>query len=187
MIRSVSLTSGRCPTLPQAHHACDVRCFFSPPFRCSSRPPSSASTTSTFGDALTPPAGAPSAWIAEDVVPIPKNIYGTTKVAAEELCRIFHRNHHLSCVVLRTSRFFPEADDVAERRTALEDANLKTTELLYRRVDVADVVSAHRLAPQKAPEAGWQLHHHRDHAMAIPGDSLDAVLRWVSARCETLQ
>ena len=31
------------------------------------------STTSVFGDALVPPAGAPSAWITEDVRPIPKN------------------------------------------------------------------------------------------------------------------
>ena len=40
------------------------------------------STTSAFGDALTPPRGAPAAWITEDVVPIPKNIYGATKTAA---------------------------------------------------------------------------------------------------------
>src|SRR4051794_25532860 len=34
------------------------------------------STTSTFGDALVPPADAPAAWITEAVVPVPKNIYG---------------------------------------------------------------------------------------------------------------
>ena len=44
------------------------------------------STTSVFGHALTPPAGAPAAWITEDVVPVPKNIYGVTKLAAENLC-----------------------------------------------------------------------------------------------------
>src|SRR5579862_6135065 len=37
------------------------------------------STTSVFGNALVPPAGAPAAWITEDVRPIPKNIYGVTK------------------------------------------------------------------------------------------------------------
>src|SRR5579863_6208651 len=36
------------------------------------------STTSVFGHALTPPAGAPAAWITEEVVPAPKNIYGVT-------------------------------------------------------------------------------------------------------------
>ena len=113
------------------------------------------STTSTFGDALTPPRGAPAVWITEDVVPIPKNIYGITKVAAEDLCQLFHRNQKLPCLVLRTSRFFPEEDDVAERRSAFEEANLKTNEFLYRRVDVEDVVSAHLLAMEKAPALGF--------------------------------
>jgi UDP-glucose 4-epimerase len=113
------------------------------------------STTSTFGDALTPPRGAPAAWITEDVVPIPKNIYGATKVAAEDLCQIFYRDHKLPCLVLRTSRFFPEEDDLAERRSAFEEANLKTNEFLYRRVDVEDVVSAHLLAMEKAPVLGF--------------------------------
>ena len=113
------------------------------------------STTSTFGDALTPPAGSPAAWITEDVTPIPKNIYGVTKTAAEDLCRLFHRNHALPCLVLRTSRFFPERDDVPERRDGFEDANLKVNELLNRRVDVEDVVSAHLLALEKAPALGF--------------------------------
>ena len=113
------------------------------------------STTSTFGDALTPPRGAPAVWITESVVPIPKNIYGITKVAAEDLCQLFHRDQKLPCLVLRTSRFFPEEDDVAERRSAFEEANLKTNEFLYRRVDVEDVVSAHLLAMEKAPALGF--------------------------------
>jgi len=113
------------------------------------------STTSTFGDALTPPHGAPAAWITEDVVPIPKNIYGVTKVAAEDLCRLFHRNHELPCLILRTSRFFPEEDDVPARRDAFSDGNLKANEFLYRRVDLADVVSAHLLAMEKAASIGF--------------------------------
>ncbi len=113
------------------------------------------STTSTFGDALTPPPGAPAAWITEEVVPQPKNIYGVTKTAAEDLCRLFHRNHKLPCLVLRTSRFFPENDDVPERASEYEDANLKLNELLYRRVDVEDVVSSHLLAMARAPELGF--------------------------------
>lgn len=113
------------------------------------------STTSTFGDALTPPPGAPAAWITEEVVPQPKNIYGVTKTAAEDLCKLFHRNHKLPCLVLRTSRFFPENDDVPERASEYEDANLKLNELLYRRVDVEDVVSSHLLAMERAPELGF--------------------------------
>lgn len=113
------------------------------------------STTSSFGDALTPPAGAPAAWITEDVAPIPKNIYGVTKVAAEDLCRLFHRNQRLPCLVLRTSRFFPEQDDVPEKRAAFDGDNLKISELLYRRVDVEDVVTAHLCALDKAGELGF--------------------------------
>lgn len=112
------------------------------------------STTSTFGDALTPPPGSAAAWITEDVVPIPKNIYGVTKTAAEDLCRLFHRDQELPCLILRTSRFFPEEDDLAERR-AYDQPNLKANEYLYRRVDVEDVVSSHFLAMDKAPALGF--------------------------------
>jgi UDP-glucose 4-epimerase len=113
------------------------------------------STTSTFGDALTPPAGAPAAWITEDIAPIPKNIYGVTKVAAEDLCQLFHRNQKLPCLVLRTSRFFPEQDDVPAKRDSFEGDNLKVNELLYRRVDIEDVVTAHCCALDRAAALGF--------------------------------
>jgi UDP-glucose 4-epimerase len=109
------------------------------------------STTSTFGDAMTPPDDAPAAWIDEAVQPIPKNIYGVTKLAAEDLCALFQRNQGLNCIVLRTSRFFPEQDDRRQTREAYADANIKANEFLYRRVDIEDVVSAHLLALQRAP------------------------------------
>jgi UDP-glucose 4-epimerase len=114
------------------------------------------STTSVFGDALVPPPGAPAAWITEEVRPIPKNIYGVTKAAAEDLCQLFHRNHGLPVIVLRTSRFFPEADDDKAARDAFADANLKANEYLYRRVDLEDVVSAHLLAMERTPELGFR-------------------------------
>jgi UDP-glucose 4-epimerase len=113
------------------------------------------STTSTFGHALRPPEGAPAAWITEDVVPIPKNIYGVTKLAAENLCELFHRNTRMPCIVLRTSRFFPEEDDDAGVRRTFDDANLKVNEFLYRRADIEDIVSAHRLAMENAPAIGF--------------------------------
>jgi UDP-glucose 4-epimerase len=114
------------------------------------------STTSIFGDALIPPPGAPAAWITEDVTPVPKNIYGVTKAAAEDLCQLFHRNHRLPCLVLRTSRFFPEEDDNQELRAAFSDENLKVNEYLHRRVDLEDVVSAHLLAAPLAPSIGFR-------------------------------
>jgi UDP-glucose 4-epimerase len=113
------------------------------------------STTSAFGRALTPPPGAPAVWITEDVAPVPRNVYGVTKTAAEDLCELVHRDHGLPCLVLRTSRFFPESDDREEVRAAYDDANVKVNELLYRRVDLEDVVSAHRLALERAPEIGF--------------------------------
>ena len=72
------------------------------------------STTSAFGSALTPAPGKPAAWVTEEVVPIPRNIYGVTKVAAENLCEMVYRQRRLPTIVLRTSRFFPE-DDVIRR------------------------------------------------------------------------
>jgi nucleoside-diphosphate-sugar epimerase len=113
------------------------------------------STTSAFGQALTPRAGAPAAWIDEDVAPIPRNVYGVTKTSAEALCELVHRDHGLPCLILRTSRFFPEPDDRDEVRTAYDDTNVKVNELLYRRVDLEDVVSAHRLALERAPALGF--------------------------------
>jgi UDP-glucose 4-epimerase len=113
------------------------------------------STTSTFGRALVPPPGEPAAWITEDVECVPKNIYGVTKVAAEQLCELFHHQSGLPCVVLRTSRFFPESDDDPEARRIFQDENLKVNELLFRRVDIEDVVSAHLLAMAKAPSIGF--------------------------------
>jgi nucleoside-diphosphate-sugar epimerase len=113
------------------------------------------STTSTFGRALTPEEGRPAAWITEDVVPIPRNIYGVTKTSAESLCELVHRDHGLPVLILRTSRFFPEADDRDDVRAAYEDANLKVNELLYRRADLEDVVTAHRLALDRAPALGF--------------------------------
>ena len=113
------------------------------------------STTSAFGAALVPEDGAPAAWITEDVQSVPKNIYGATKTAAEDLCHLFHRNQGLACLILRTSRFFPEADDSVATRKAFADENAKTNEFLFRRVDLEDAVSAHLNAIERAPEIGF--------------------------------
>jgi UDP-glucose 4-epimerase len=114
------------------------------------------STTSAFGRALVPPPGAPAAWITEGVVPVPKNIYGVTKVTAEDLCELFHHRFALPCLVLRTSRFFPEGDDRKETRDRYVDANAKANEFLYRRVDVEDIVSAHLRAIERAASIGFR-------------------------------
>ena len=113
------------------------------------------STTSVFGRALSPPPGAPAAWITDDVVPVPRNIYGLTKVAAENLCELFHGIRGVPCLILRTSRFFPEPDDREETRRSYDDVNVKMNEFLYRRADIEDVVAAHLLALEKAQTLGF--------------------------------
>jgi len=131
------------------------------------------STTSVFGDALVPPAGAPAVWVTEECKPIPKNIYGVTKAAAEDLCQLFHRNQGLPCVVLRTSRFFPEEDLDRSVREAYADDNIKVTEYLYRRVDLEDVVSAHLLAAEHAPAVGFRRYIISATTPFSPDDLLD--------------
>ena len=114
-----------------------------------------SSTTSVFGRALRPDADQPAAWITEKVRPVPRNIYGVTKAAAEDVCELFHRDHGLPCLVLRTSRFFPEEDDDEAMRVAYEAENAKANEFLYRRVDLEDVVAAHLLALERVPSIGF--------------------------------
>ncbi|RSL64332.1 hypothetical protein CEP54_004812 [Fusarium duplospermum] len=114
------------------------------------------STTSTFGAALSPKPGLAAAWIDESVVPIPKNIYGATKVAAEDLCFLIQKQTNMPVLVLRTSRFFPEQDDDEDRRAALEDDNLKVLELAYRRCDIEDIVRAAVCAMSKAKELNFR-------------------------------
>ena len=68
---------------------------------------------------------------------------------------MFHRNTGLPCIVLKTSRFFPEADDDKSKRDAFDNDNLKVNELLFRRADIEDMVTAHLLAFRKADAIGF--------------------------------
>ena len=113
------------------------------------------STTSAFGDAMRPGPGEPAVWVTEKLKSRPKNIYGVTKSCAEDLCQMFSRNLGLPCIVLRTSRFFPEDDDNRHKRAAFDDDNLKVNELLFRRADIHDMVTAHERAIEEAAEIGF--------------------------------
>jgi UDP-glucose 4-epimerase len=113
------------------------------------------STTSAFGMALSPASDGPGAWITEAVTPIPRNIYGVTKTAAEDLCQLARRDRGLACVVLRVSRFFPEVDDNDATRDIYGSENSKVNELLFRRVDLADAVTACQAAINEAPAIGF--------------------------------
>jgi UDP-glucose 4-epimerase len=144
------------------------------------------STTSVFGDALAPPPGEPAAWITEEVTPIPKNIYGATKAAAEDLCQLFHRNERLACIVLRTSRFFPEEDDNAAVRAIFPGDNARVNEFLFRRADLEDIVEAHLLAAERAARLGFGKYvvsattpFSRDDLPALRAGAARAILRYV--------
>ena len=94
-------------------------------------------------------------WIDETMTPLrPRNIYGVTKLAAEELCRLFNHLHKLPVLVLRTSRFFPEEDDMAHA-IAQSGENTKANEFLFRRLSVEDAAEAHVIALAKAKEIGF--------------------------------
>jgi UDP-glucose 4-epimerase len=94
------------------------------------------------------------AWITEELSPLrPRNVYGVTKLAAEHVCRLMHDLHGLPLVILRTSRFFPEADDMAHA-IAQSGPNTKANEMLFRRMAIDDVVGAHVHALARAPELG---------------------------------
>ncbi len=58
-------------------------------------------------------------WMDEDFGPIePRNIYGITKLAAEQACRLVHREHGINVAILRTGRFFPRMTTRMPCRTA---------------------------------------------------------------------
>lgn len=141
------------------------------------------STTSAFGAALDPGPGKPAVWIDEGVAPVARNIYGASKVAAEDLCQVVQRRHGLPCIVLRTSRFFPEADDDDATRAAYAPGNVQLNELTHRRVELQDVVDAHLCALDRAAAIGFGRYvvsattpFTRADAAALRGHA-DAVLR----------
>lgn len=98
-------------------------------------------------------AGADGAWwMDEDFGPIePRNIYGITKLAAEQAVKLVHREHGINVAILRTGRFFPEDDDT---HTTPSGLNLKANELLNRRLTVEDAAAAHLAALEAAPAIG---------------------------------
>lgn len=88
-------------------------------------------------------------WLDETSGPLsPRNIYGVTKRAAEEMCRLLHAETGLPTIVLRTSRFFPEDDDT---HRDLSGENMKANEFLNRRLTVEDCTRAHVAALDQAP------------------------------------
>ena len=115
------------------------------------------STTSLMiTQAIRAETASAAAWLDESSGPLePRNIYGVTKRSAEELARLFHAEHGLPVVVLRTARFFPEDDDT--HRTPAGE-NMKANEFLHRRLTVEDCARAHLAALARAPAIGYGLY-----------------------------
>ena len=112
------------------------------------------STTSLMiSSAIREARGEAAVWIDESLALLePRNIYGVTKLAAEQVCRLIHAEHGLPVLILRTGRFFPEDDDT---HLALSGENMKANELLHRRLTVEDAAEAHVVALDRAPEIGF--------------------------------
>jgi nucleoside-diphosphate-sugar epimerase len=123
------------------------------------------------------------AWLNESFGPLePRNVYGVTKRAAEQFCRLYHREHGLPIIVLRTSRFFPEEDDTHRH---ISGRNLKANEFLNRRLTVEDAAEAHVAALNRASEIGFGLYiisasppFERDDAAALIDDAAGVVSRY---------
>ncbi|RJX65459.1 NAD(P)-dependent oxidoreductase [Tsuneonella suprasediminis] len=92
-------------------------------------------------------------WFDESYAPLePRNVYGVTKLAAEQLCRLHSLQHRMNCIVLRPGRFFPGEDSA---QPDLSADNHKANEFLNCRLMVDDVARAHVLALERAPALGF--------------------------------
>jgi UDP-glucose 4-epimerase len=128
------------------------------------------STTSVFGDALVPPPGAPAAWVTEEVRPMPRNIYGSPRRWQRIFASSSTGTTGLACIVLRTSRFFPEEDDNKVTRDTYADDNAKANEFLFRRLDLEDAVGRASVGRQARARRRFSLlHHQRDDAVPPRG------------------
>jgi nucleoside-diphosphate-sugar epimerase len=86
-------------------------------------------------------------WMDEQFGPLaPRNIYGVTKLAAENLCRAISRDSGMAVAILRTGRFFPEDDDTLSTPSG---PNLKANEFLNRRLTASDAAGAHLAALER--------------------------------------
>jgi UDP-glucose 4-epimerase len=92
-----------------------------------------SSSTSVYGHALEPRDEA--VWVDEALVPQPRDVYDVTKLAAEQLCRLFGSQSGAAVVCVRVSRF-----------SFADEPHLAVPYCLHRAVHVEDAAQAHRLA-----------------------------------------
>ena len=98
-----------------------------------------SSTSLMIGAALSAGHTQTAVFLDETSGPLaPRHVYGATKLAAENLARLFADNA-TAVTVLRLSRFFAEDDNA---HGPIRGDNLRAIELLHRRLTLADAVAA---------------------------------------------
>ena len=113
------------------------------------------STTAVMTSSSSLPDLRRARWLTEDSVPSPTDLYGTSKLAAEQLCREWHAQTGMNMIILRPSRFFHR--DLLEHSVQFTQANHRANEFLYRRAAVEDVAMAHVLALENADQLKREL------------------------------
>ena len=121
-----------------------------------------SSTMGVYGESAAPIAGDGAVAVSEDLPLRPGDVYGFTKVAGEEMCRWFGREHGIPSIALRYGMFVPEpffrygirllyggvdTDDVVGSVVAA------LTALIERRVDW-DVFNVESRLPFTSEDAG---------------------------------
>ncbi|MBG1242199.1 NAD-dependent epimerase/dehydratase family protein [Nostoc sp. NZL] len=134
-----------------------------------------ASSSSVYGDAETLPTH-------EGICPQPVSPYGITKLAAETLCRLYHKNFGVPCVSLRYFTVYgpKQRPDMAFHKffkSILQDEAIpiygdgqQTREFTF----VSDVVAAN-LAAASAPEAVGEIFNIGGGSRVVLAEVLDTI------------
>jgi UDP-glucose 4-epimerase len=88
--------------------------------------------------------GSRARWIDEDAAVLPGDAGAAARVALESYCELFARHHRMPCTLLRIAGLLDEPDGATVDAPAR--GGRRIDELLHRRVDLEDAVSAHVLA-----------------------------------------
>ena len=86
---------------------------------------------------------------------MPRNIYGVTKVAAEDLCELFHRDHGLPVRGPADVAVLPGGRTTTRRARRLRRREREGERVPLPAGGHADVVDAHLLALERAPAIGF--------------------------------
>lgn len=134
-----------------------------------------ASSSSVYGDAETLPTH-------EEIIPLPVSPYGVTKLAAERLCGIYHKNFGVPCVSLRYFTVYGprQRPDMAFHkffRAVLEDEAIpiygdgqQTRDFTF----VSDLIAAN-LAAATTPAAVGQIFNIGGGSRVILAEVLDTI------------